>query len=378
MSQLLLTVQSMFSENSPEIVGFALAVSTLKNMLLFPLGAALTGDIYALENTAGETTHLFQRVLSTDFWLDKPLRIVLIIVGAMILRLVLGIAIRHITDQVAKGTRYRIVPAKDPHTQATQYVPDNLQSNSRQSQRAKTVGSVLRSVSAIVIWTVAIVMIISELGFNIAPVIASAGIAGVALSFGAQSLVKDFLSGIFIVAEDQLGIGDVVDLGEASGTVEAVGLRTTQVRDVNGTLWHVRNGEILRVGNSSQGWARTNIDLPVPYDSDIEEISEILLQAAHRALSNPDIKRSIMGEPEVLGVESVTGESLTLRISVKTAPSEQWAVARVLRVALKRALDENGARIPLANQSLVRTFNPKTQEMPVVARIHPESGEASS
>lgn len=378
MSQLLLTVQSMFSENSPEIVGFALAVSTLKNMLLFPLGAALTGDIYALENTAGETNHLFQRVLSTDFWLDKPLRIVLIIVGAMILRLVLGIAIRHITDQVAKGTRYRIVPAKDPHTQATQYVPDNLQSNSRQSQRAKTVGSVLRSVSAIVIWTVAIVMIISELGFNIAPVIASAGIAGVALSFGAQSLVKDFLSGIFIVAEDQLGIGDVVDLGEASGTVEAVGLRTTQVRDVNGTLWHVRNGEILRVGNSSQGWARTNIDLPVPYDSDIEEISEILLQAAHRALSNPDIKRSIMGEPEVLGVESVTGESLTLRISVKTAPSEQWAVARVLRVALKRALDENGARIPLANQSLVRTFNPKTQEMPVVARIHPESGEASS
>ena len=378
MSQLLLTVQSMFSENSPEIVGVALAVSTLKNMLLFPLGAALTGDIYPLENTADETTHLFQRVLSTDFWLDKPLRIVLIIVGAMILRLVLGVAIRHITDQVAKGTRYRIVPAKDPHTQATQYVPDNLQSNSRQSQRAKTVGSVLRSVSAIVIWTVAIVMIISELGFNIAPVIASAGIAGVALSFGAQSLVKDFLSGIFIVAEDQLGIGDVVDLGEASGTVEAVGLRTTQVRDVNGTLWHVRNGEILRVGNSSQGWARTNIDLPVPYDSDIEEISEILLQAAHRALSNPDIKRSIMGEPEVLGVESVTGESLTLRISVKTAPSEQWAVARVLRVALKRALDENGARIPLANQSLVRTFNPKTQEMPVVARIHPEPGEASS
>lgn len=378
MSQLLLTVQSMFSENSPEIVGFALAVSTLKNMLLFPLGAALTGDIYTLENTADETTHLFQRVLSTDFWLDKPLRIVLIIVGAMILRLALGVAVRHITDQVAKGTRYRIVPAKDPHTQATQYVPDNLQSNSRQSQRAKTVGSVLRSVSAIVIWTVAIVMIISELGFNIAPVIASAGIAGVALSFGAQSLVKDFLSGIFIVAEDQLGIGDVVDLGEASGTVEAVGLRTTQVRDVNGTLWHVRNGEILRVGNSSQGWARTNIDLPVPYDSDIEEISEILLQAAHRALSNPDIKRSIMGEPEVLGVESVTGESLTLRISVKTAPSEQWAVARVLRVALKRALDENGARIPLSNQSLVRTFNPKTQEMPVVARIHPEPGEASS
>lgn len=378
MSQLLLTVESRFSENSPEIVGFALAVSTLKNMLLFPLGAALTGDISLLANAAGETTHLFERVISADFWLDKPLRIVLIIVGAMILRLVLGIAIRHITDQVAKGTRYRIVPAKDPHTQATQYVPDNLQSNSRQSQRAKTVGSVLRSVSAIVIWTVAIVMIISELGFNIAPVIASAGIAGVALSFGAQSLVKDFLSGIFIVAEDQLGIGDVVDLGEAAGTVEAVGLRTTQVRDVNGTLWHVRNGEILRVGNSSQGWARTNIDLPVPYDSDIEEISEILLQAAHRALSNPDIKRSIMGEPEVLGVESVTGESLTLRISVKTAPSEQWAVARVLRVALKRALDENGARIPLANQSLVRTFNPKTQEMPVVARIHPESGEATS
>lgn len=348
-------------------------------MLFLIPSTTVASNAPSLDDTAEQTSELLGHLVSSSFWLGHPLRILIIIVGATALRIALGIAIRHITEQVAKGTRYRVIPAKDAGPNGSRFVAENIQGNSRQAQRAKTVGSVLRSVSTIVISAVAIVMIISELGFNIAPVIASAGIAGVALSFGAQSLVKDFLSGIFIVAEDQLGIGDVVDLGEASGTVESVGLRTTQVRDINGTLWHVRNGEILRVGNSSQGWARTNIDLPVPYDSNIEEISEILLSAAQDALRGSRAEGAVLGDPEVLGVESVTGESLILRISVKTAPSEQWAIARILRLALKRALDENGARIPLANQSIVRTFNPKTQEFPVIAqrKVSPPSHGAS-
>lgn len=337
--------------------------------MAFSFTAPLAGTTPAwLQASAEETVDAIEHAFTVDFWLDKPLRIFLIIVGATILRMVVGLAIRKITHSVAKGTKLRVIPTLDERTRRTTWISSNSVGNSRQSQRARTVGSVLRSVSSIAIWMVAIVMIISELGFNIAPVIASAGILGVALSFGAQSLVKDFLSGIFIVAEDQLGIGDVVDLGEASGTVEGVGLRTTQVRDINGTLWHVRNGEILRVGNSSQGWARTNIDLPIPYDSDVDYISQVLLDAAHQALQDPELKESVMGNPEVLGVESVTGESLTLRISVKTAPSQQWAIARVLRMALKKALDENGARIPLLNQQLVRTFNPQTQQFPVLTK----------
>lgn len=294
---------------------------------------------------------------SLTFWLGTPLRIVVIVVMALIIRMLLQVVIRQVTASVAKGTNVRILPVKG----AKRWTADDTPSNSRQAQRAKTVGSVLRSVSSIVVWAVAIVMIISELGFNIAPVIASAGVVGVALSFGAQSLVKDFLSGIFIVAEDQLGIGDYVDLGEASGEVEAVGLRVTQVRDINGTLWHVRNGEILRVGNSSQGWARTNVDLPVPYESDVKVLSAALVQAANKALADPSVKDSVVEKATFVGVENLTGESLTLRFSVKTAPSEQWMVARIMRTALKEALDEQGVQVPLVNQSLIRAYPDKKQ-----------------
>ena len=305
--------------------------------------------------TVSQVFDELSRLITLDFWLGAPLRIVLIVVFAAIIRVLLSLVIKKITHSVARGTTARVV--RDEQNTAHTWRTDTIISNSRQAQRARTVGSVLSSVASIVVWTMAVLMIISELGFNIAPVIASAGIAGVALSFGAQSLVKDFLAGIFIVAEDQLGIGDFVDLGEASGTVESVGLRITDVRDANGTLWHVRNGEIIRVGNSSQGWARTNIDLPIPYDSDIDQVTEVLLDAARRAIADPTIAPHVLDEPQVLGVEAVSGESLTVRVSVKTAPSQQWAVARALRVALKQALDAHGARIPLLNQSVIRREN---------------------
>ena len=135
----------------------------------------------------------------------------------------------------------------------------------RRVQRAATMGTLLKSIVSGVVFTVVTLMFIAELGYDIAPLIASAGIIGVALGFGSQALVKDFLSGIFMIFEDQYGVGDVVDLGEASGTVEAVSLRVTRLRDVNGTVWYVRNGEILRVGNMSQNWARTVLDVTVGY-----------------------------------------------------------------------------------------------------------------
>lgn len=297
---------------------------------------------------------VLRSISSLDFWVNKPLRIVLILVLALVTSALMQIAIKHITNSIDRGTRARVIPASSK-SYGGRWTQDIKTANARQAQRAKTVGSVLRSVASIVIWAVAIVMIIADLGFNIAPVLASAGVVGVALSFGAQSLVKDYLTGIFIVAEDQLGIGDWVDVGEASGEVEAVSLRTTQIRDTNGTLWHVRNGEILRVGNSSQGWARTNIDMPVPYDADIEHVNSVLMDAAKEAIATDAIRDHVVSEPEIWGVEKVSGEALTIRLSVKTAPSEQWAVARVLRLALKQALDNNGYHIPLINQSVVRS-----------------------
>ena len=286
------------------------------------------------------------------FWLDAPLRVLLIFLGALALTAVLRLVIRNVTRGIARGSRSRIVRKTDNGKPL--WVVDAGLASDRQAQRASTVGSVLSSVATIVIWAVAILMIISELGFNIAPVLASAGIAGVALSFGAQSLVKDYLSGIFMVAEDQLGIGDSVDLGEAIGNVESVGLRVTQVRDVKGTLWHVRNGEILRVGNQSQGWARCVLDIPVPYDTNIDLLTDLIEHEAQLLRDDPDMGPNIIDDPEVWGVENITGESITVRLAVKTAPLQQWDVARVLRVRIKKLLDREGLRLPLVNQMVVR------------------------
>jgi small-conductance mechanosensitive channel len=306
--------------------------------------------------------------LGWDFWLDKPLRILLVLLGAAVLAAVLRLLIRRVTGGIARGTRSRIVRRLE--SGRPRWVEDAGLAGARQAQRAHTIGSVLSSVTTVVIWAVALLMVISELDYDIGPVLASAGIAGVALSFGAQSLVKDYLSGIFMVAEDQLGIGDVVDLGEASGTVESVGLRVTQVRDVNGTLWHVRNGEILRVGNQSQGWARCVLDVPVPYDTNIELLSELILHEAALLRDDPRVGEFITEDPEVWGVEAVTGESVTLRVAVRTVPLKQWDVARALRLRMKKMLDREGLHIPLLNQTVVRQAEPAPG-----APAHPETGQ---
>lgn len=324
----------------------------------------------SLSEGAQSASDFLLHLASIDFWLGAPLRIIMIVLIGLILHAMVRLVIRKVTSSIARGTQSRVVAASPKKRQGNRWKTDTTLSSARQSQRAKTVGSVLRSVASIVIWTVMIVMIIAELGFNIAPVIASAGVVGVALSFGAQSLVKDFLSGIFIVAEDQLGIGDWVDLGEASGEVEAVGLRTTQVRDLEGTLWHVRNGEILRVGNSSQGWARTVVDLPIPYDADIDEMADFLVEATSEALQKPGIKGNVTGKPEYLGVQSITGESVTLRLLVKTAPAAQFSVGRKLREELKKAMDARGIRMPHTNQSVILTKEqsaPPKKNLPISA-----------
>ena len=189
-------------------------------------------------------------------------------------------------------------------------------------------------------------MVLTELGVNVAPIIASAGIVGVALGFGAQSLVKDFLSGIFMIFEDQYGVGDVVDLGEASGTVEAVSLRVTRLRDVNGTVWYVRNGEILRVGNMSQNWARTVLDIDVAYGEDLAKVRRVLQEVAHDLWEDEDFKGLIIEEPEVWGVEALDPDGVTVRVTLKTAPLEQWEVAREMRERIKARFDYEGIEIP--------------------------------
>jgi small conductance mechanosensitive channel len=215
----------------------------------------------------------------------------------------------------------------------------------RRIQRAETMGSLLKSVSSIVIWTIVAITAVAQLGYPIGPLVASAGVVGVALGFGAQSLVKDFLSGVFMIFEDQYGVGDVVDLGEAGGTVEAVGLRVTRLRDVEGTVWYIRNGEIVRVGNQSQNWARTVLDIPVALDQDLRRVQDVLRDVAHDLWDDEDFRGKIIEEPEVWGIQDLTPNWVSVRVTMKTAPLEQWAVAREMRQRIKLRFDYEGIEL---------------------------------
>jgi len=217
-----------------------------------------------------------------------------------------------------------------------------LPGSTRRVQRAKAIGSLLKSVISGIVAAVVITMMLSELGRDIGPIVASAGILGVALGFGAQSLVKDFLSGIFMIFEDQYGVGDVVDLGTTSGTVEAVSLRVTRLRDVNGTVWYVRNGEILRVGNKSQNWARTVLDVSVPFGEDLVKVRRVLGDVAEGMWQDDDFKGLVIEAPEVLGVQSFDSNGVVVRVTMKTAPAEQFRIGRALRERVIARFDHEG------------------------------------
>lgn len=276
--------------------------------------------------------------------LDVPGKVALIVIIASVLRWLAHRFINRLTGRAAKGA----VPGVLSKTKAGVFLSDlRAGANERRRQRAETMGSLLRSIATGTIWSIAFVMILGVFGLPIAPLLTGAGVAGVALGFGAQTLVKDFLSGIFMILEDQYGVGDVVDVGEASGTVEAVGLRVTRLRDVGGTVWYVRNGEILRVGNMSQEWARTLLDVTVAYDADLDEVERILREEAMRLFTDSTYSDVIIEEPEVWGVDSFAREGAVVRTALKTAPMHQWEVGRALRSRVLRRFDEAGIRIPV-------------------------------
>lgn len=199
------------------------------------------------------------------------------------------------------------------------------------------------------IWATAALMCLGEVGIDVGPLIAGAGVLGVAIGFGSQSLVRDFLSGAFILVEDQFGVGDIVDVGEASGTVEAVSLRTTRLRAIDGTVWHVPNGEIRRVGNMSQHWSRALLDIEVAYDTVVKHARSVIKRVADSVWAEDD---GVLEEPELWGVEQLGANGVMLRLVVKTTPSQQWRVSRELRERIKVAFDEEGIEIPFPQQTV--------------------------
>jgi len=207
---------------------------------------------------------------------------------------------------------------------------------------------VLRSSASLVVGTIVLFLVLDAIGVNLAPFIASAGIIGVAIGIGAQSLVRDFLTGMFMMAEDQYGVGDVIDAGPATGTVEAVGLRVTRIRDADGTLWFVPNGSMTRVGNKTQHWATAVVEVEVDYFADLDAVRSLLLAAAHDVAQDPSLAHDLLGDPSVIGIERLSAEAVTLRVQVRTSAARQWEVARRLRVATRAQLLAAG--IPLGGQ----------------------------
>jgi small conductance mechanosensitive channel len=297
----------------------------------------------SLDVTGSETA---ARII--DAVLGKPLAIAVIVLAAIIVNRIARRAIKRGLRTLNSGA------VKERLGAVRRATPDALletgETSLRAEQRIEALGSVLSSVTSFVIFVVAGLMILGELGINLAPLLAGAGVVGIALGFGAQSLVKDFLSGIFILVEDQFGVGDIVDLdATTSGTVEAVSLRTTRLRSVDGTVWHVPNGDIRRVGNMSQHWSRALLDIQVAYGTDLDHAKAVIERVAGEVAQEDT---AVLEAPDLWGVEQLGANGVTLRLVVKTTPSEQWRVSRLLRERIKAAFDAEGIEIPFAQQQV--------------------------
>lgn len=283
-------------------------------------------------------------------WLaTAPLRIVLIILGAFFLnRFVRRVIKKFVAELTADG-------AIESRRRLQRLTPAALRSTGpsstlRAAARAQTIGSVLKSLASLVIYSIAVIMALSEFGINLAPLIAGAGVVGVALGFGAQSLVKDFLSGLFMLAEDQYGVGDFIEVDGVIGEVESVQLRSTSLRDLKGTVWHIPNGEILKVGNMSQKWARALLDVEVAYSTDLDRAMVVVKEEADRLWREDSWKSLILEEPELWGVQSLGASGIVIRLVVKTQPAMQWQVSRELNRRLKARFDREGIEIPFPQQ----------------------------
>jgi small conductance mechanosensitive channel len=310
-------------------------------------------------------------LIGRDDWQDlghllarKAGALVLILVIALVVQFVLHRLIDRLVSRAEEG----VLPDRLTNGKLGRSSSEPPPGSTRRVQRAKTVGTLLKSIVSGVIVAIAITMVLAELGLDIAPILASAGILGVALGFGSQTLVKDYLSGIFMIFEDQYGVGDVVDVGEASGTVEAVSLRVTRLRDTNGTVWYVRNGEIIRVGNMSQNWARTVLDVQVSSREDLTHVRGVLADVINDLWRDEDFEGVIIEEPEIWGIEAMTPDAITMRVTLKTAPMEQWRVARVLRERIKARFDHEDIQAPYPT-SYVMNRTPGDPQAAVAADV---------
>jgi small-conductance mechanosensitive channel len=225
----------------------------------------------------------------------------------------------------------------------------------RALQRTETLTRVLSSAGIVVIWVMGTFYVLGAIGANLAPLLASVGIIGLAVGFGAQNLVRDVVSGFFILLEDQYGVGDIIEINQvASGKVETLTLRVTGMRALDGTMHFIANGEITHIANHSKDWARAIIDVGVAYKESSDKVRQSLEKVALTSKADDEVGRAMYAEPEILGVELLGEYEVTWRMVVDTKPGRQWEVGRALRERIKAAFDEDGIEIPFPHQVMIR------------------------
>ena len=271
-------------------------------------------------------------------------RIAFVVVLALFMRAIFHRLINKVTERAATAT-LPVAPNGRAHKAAAAvHMTGHMTGSERRAQRSRALGSILRSAVSVIVFGIAALTILGILGFNLAPLLASTAVLGVALGFGAQNLVRDYLAGLLMLVEDHYGVGDTINAGVATGTVEAMTLLTTRLRDVNGVVWHIRNGTIDSVGNESQGWSRAVIDYPIPYGEDLGRIRALMEQAANSLYRERGWKKLMLEKPEVWGAQELSGKEVIMRLVAKTTPMRQWEVARELRARVKATLDAAGVR----------------------------------
>ncbi|GAB3622242.1 mechanosensitive ion channel [Mariniluteicoccus endophyticus] len=275
---------------------------------------------------------------------EKAVHILLTIVVALVLRWLVHKAIRKTVD-AAVSNRNRLTVGLGERA-STVLTNAQAASTARHSQRTKTLGSVLGSVFDLVLVVVVVLMVLSTLGLSVAPALASAGIGGLALGFGAQSLVKDLISGVFLIFEDQYGVGDYVSVNGIQGTVLRVGFRVTQLQDASGEIWYVRNGEITKVGNQTQGWSSSYVQIPVAITEDPFRVVRILEEVVGSLDEEPQWREQMLETPRVLGLSNFNDRLMNFTVMAKCPGNEQWAVEREIRARAMTVLREAGVRSP--------------------------------
>lgn len=267
-------------------------------------------------------------------FLGVALTVLLLVLLALVARWL----VHRLIDRLVRRTEAGLRPAfKTPWSESGEPAADE-EGRERRTARARAMGSLLKSIATVIIFVIAFLMVISALGLPVAPLLASAGVIGVAFGIGAQNVVKDFLAGVFMILEDQYGVGDVITLGETTGVVEAVGLRVTLLRDEEGIAWYVRNGEVVRVGNRSHRGVPVTVEVTVPAGEDRDRVRELLEGLCHEVNDDPEFRGILISTPKVLPEESVRGDNVVFRIAAYATPQEEWRVSRDLRERAKAHL----------------------------------------